>query len=45
MRNAVNGGNDMLQWKNGRLVGVLIALAALATAIGNWGWDSFTWGW
>jgi hypothetical protein len=38
-------GTEMLQWRNGRLVGVLIALVALATAIGNWGWDSFTWGW
>ena len=35
----------MLQWRNGRLVGVLIALAALATAIGNWGWASINWGW
>jgi|RhiMethySRZTD1v2_1073278.scaffolds.fasta_scaffold4591813_1 hypothetical protein len=35
----------MLQWRNGRLVGVLIAVAALAMAIGNWGWESFTWGW
>lgn len=35
----------MLQWKNGRLIGVLVALAALATAIGNWGWQNFTWGW
>ena len=32
----------MLQWRNGRLVGVLIALAALATAIGNWGWPAST---
>jgi hypothetical protein len=35
----------MLQWRNTRLVGVLVALGALAVAIGNWGWDSFTWGW
>jgi hypothetical protein len=35
----------MLQWRNGRLVGVLVALAALAMAIGNWGWESLTWGW
>ena len=35
----------MLQWRNGRLVGILIALAALAMAIGNWGWQNFTWGW
>jgi hypothetical protein len=36
----------MLQWRNGRLVGVLIAVAALAMAIGNWGWGNFTtWGW
>jgi hypothetical protein len=38
-------GTEMLQWRNGRLVGVLIALAAVAMAIGNWGWESFTWGW
>ena len=24
---------------------MLIALAALAMAIGNWGWEHFTWGW
>jgi hypothetical protein len=35
----------MLQWRNGRLAGVLVALAALAMAIGNWGWESLTWGW
>jgi hypothetical protein len=35
----------MLQWRNGRLVGVLIAVAAVAMAIGNWGWESLTWGW
>jgi hypothetical protein len=34
----------MLQWKNGRLLGVLVALAAVAMAIGNWGWH-ITWGW
>lgn len=34
----------MLQWKNGRLLGVLIALAVIAMAIGNWGWR-ITWGW
>jgi hypothetical protein len=36
---------NMLQWRNGRLVAVVIAVAALAMAIGNWGWESFTWGW
>ena len=35
----------MLQWRNTRLLGVLVALALLATVIGNWGWDRFTWGW
>ncbi len=35
----------MLQWRNRRLVGVLVALAAVAMVIGNWGWDRFTWGW
>jgi hypothetical protein len=38
-------GTEMLQWRNGRLIGVLVALAAVAMAIGNWGWESFTWGW
>ena len=35
----------MLQWRNGRLVGVLVALAVIAMAIGNWGWERFNWGW
>ncbi len=35
----------MLQWRNGRLIGVLVALAVVAMAIGNWGWQSLTWGW
>ena len=35
----------MLQWRNGRLVGILVALAVVAMAIGNWGWERFTWGW
>jgi hypothetical protein len=34
----------MLQWKNPRLLALLVALAAVATAIGNWGWH-VTWGW
>jgi hypothetical protein len=38
-------GTKMLQWRNGRLVGVLVALAVVAMAIGNWGWERFTWGW
>jgi len=35
----------MLQWKNARLVGLLVALGCLAAAFGNWGWESLTWGW
>ena len=34
----------MLQWRNGRLISLLIAVTALAVAIGNWGWQ-FNWGW
>lgn len=35
----------MLQWRNARLVGALVALAAVAMAIGSLGLDRFTWGW
>ena len=35
----------MLQWRNGRLISLLIAGTALAVAIGNWGWERFNWGW
>jgi|RhiMetdeSRZDD1v2_1073273.scaffolds.fasta_scaffold403390_1 hypothetical protein len=35
----------MLQWRNGRLISLLVAVTALAVAIGNWGWENFTWGW
>ena len=35
----------MLQWRNGRLVTVLVTLVGLAAALGNWGWQSHTWGW
>ena len=28
-----------------RLIGLLVTLGSLAAAFGNWGWDSFTWGW
>ena len=34
----------MLQWKNGRLLAILVVLALVAMAIGNWGWQ-ITWGW
>jgi hypothetical protein len=34
----------MLQWKNGRLLSLLVALAIVAMVIGNWGFR-FTWGW
>jgi len=35
----------MLQWKNARLIGLLVSLGSLAAAFGNWGWGAFTWGW
>lgn len=35
----------MLQWKNARLVALLVTLGSLAAAFGNWGWEHFTWGW
>jgi hypothetical protein len=35
----------MLQWRNTRLVGLLVALGSLAVVFGNWGWDLCTWGW
>jgi hypothetical protein len=35
----------MLQWKNARLIGVLVALGSLAAAFGNWGWEFFNWSW
>ena len=38
-------GTHMLQWKNGRLISLLVAVTALAVAIGNWGWEHLTWGW
>ena len=34
----------MLQWKNGRLLSLLVALAIVAMVIGNWG-IQVTWGW
>lgn len=38
------GGHGMLQWKNPRLLALLVVLAVVAMAIGNWGWQ-LTWGW
>lgn len=35
----------MLQWKNPRLFIVLVALSALATTFGSWGWNLLSWGW
>ena len=36
----------MLQWKNTRLIGILVTLGLLAAAFGNWGWENArTWGW
>jgi hypothetical protein len=35
----------MLQWKNPRLVALLVALATVATAFGQWGWLARQWGW
>jgi hypothetical protein len=34
----------MLQWKNARLIALLVSLGSLAAAFGNWGW-LFNWGW
>ncbi len=34
----------MLQWKNSRLLSLLIALAIVAMVVGGWGWQ-LTWGW
>lgn len=35
----------MLQWKNPRFMGVLVALTSLAAWFGSWGWDFLSWGW
>ncbi len=35
----------MLQWKNARLIALLVTLGSLAAAFGNWGWERFNWGW
>lgn len=35
----------MLQWKNARLVFLLVTLGSLAAAFGNWGWKLLNWGW
>jgi hypothetical protein len=35
----------MLQWKNARLAAVLVTIVSLSLALGNWGWELFTWGW
>ncbi|MDX6440227.1 MAG: hypothetical protein QOF45_2810 [Gaiellaceae bacterium] len=35
----------MLQWKSTRLAAVVVILVSLSTALGNWGWELFTWGW
>ncbi len=35
----------MLQWKNPRLVALVVATATVATAFGQWGWLSRQWGW
>jgi hypothetical protein len=32
---------SMLQWRNTRLVAVLLVLTALAASFGSWGWDLF----
>ena len=35
----------MLQWKNPRLVALLVALTTVAAALGQWGWAARQWGW
>ena len=35
----------MLQWKNARLIALLVTLGTLAAAFGNWGWETLNWGW
>jgi len=36
----------MLQWKNARLIALLVTLGSFAAAFGNWGWLlPFNWGW
>ncbi len=35
----------MFQWKNGRLALLLVTLAGVAAALGNWGWHLYNWGW
>lgn len=36
----------MLQWKNARLVTLLISLTVLAASGGNWNWlNLFNWNW
>lgn len=39
------GEKRMLQWKNARLVFLLVTLGSLAAAFGNWGWKLLNWGW
>jgi len=35
----------MLQWRNPRLVGVLVVLTALAASLGSWGWHALGAAW
>ena len=33
----------MLQWKNARLVGLLVTLGSISSAFGNWHWNNWLW--
>jgi hypothetical protein len=35
----------MLQWRNTRLVAVLVVLTTLAASFGSWGWHYLSWSW
>jgi hypothetical protein len=49
LRSGVSGGYweriDMLQWKNPRLIAVLMVAGSLAASFGSWGWELLSWGW
>jgi hypothetical protein len=36
---------SMLQWKNARLIALVVVLGSLAAAFGNLGWRFFNLGW
>jgi hypothetical protein len=41
----VLGGTAVLQWRNTRLVAVLVVLTTLAASFGSWGWHHLSWSW